>query len=56
MNYRTQTNTLPNINERPRTLFMLFHLTKQTEFLVHVHSFIKRTNTNSFPPKCRTVC
>ncbi|MFS7967183.1 hypothetical protein Hanom_Chr09g00782811 [Helianthus anomalus] len=38
-----------NINERTRTLFMFVHLTKQTEFLVRVRSFIKRTNTNELP-------
>ncbi|MFS7940067.1 hypothetical protein Hanom_Chr05g00459281 [Helianthus anomalus] len=43
--YRTFTNTI----ERTRPLFMFVHLTNRTEFLVHVRSFIKRTNINELP-------
>ncbi|MFS7983559.1 hypothetical protein Hanom_Chr11g00975871 [Helianthus anomalus] len=43
MNYRTQTNMLPNINERTRPLSMFVHLTKRTKFLVRVSLFNKRT-------------
>ncbi|MFS7940596.1 hypothetical protein Hanom_Chr05g00466281 [Helianthus anomalus] len=39
-----------------RPLFMFVHLTKQTEFLVRVHSFIKRTNTNEPPAERFTNC
>ncbi|KAJ0613837.1 hypothetical protein HanIR_Chr02g0055801 [Helianthus annuus] len=28
---------------------MPIHLTKQTKFLVHLRSFIRRTNTNELP-------
>ncbi|MFS7915154.1 hypothetical protein Hanom_Chr02g00161961 [Helianthus anomalus] len=30
---------------------MFVHLIKRTKFLVCVHSYIKRTNTNELPPK-----
>ncbi|MFS7912830.1 hypothetical protein Hanom_Chr02g00134471 [Helianthus anomalus] len=40
--YRTFTNTI----ERTRPMFMFVHLTNRTNFLVHVRSFIKRTNIN----------
>ncbi|MFS7982396.1 hypothetical protein Hanom_Chr10g00962401 [Helianthus anomalus] len=36
------TNTI----ERMRDLFMFIHLTNRTKFLVHIGSFIKRTNIN----------
>ncbi|MFS8020645.1 hypothetical protein Hanom_Chr16g01418051 [Helianthus anomalus] len=32
-------------------MFMFVHLTKRTEFRVHVCSFIKRTDTNELPAK-----
>ncbi|MFS8024692.1 putative squalene synthase [Helianthus anomalus] len=44
MNYRTQRNMLPNINERTQIVFMFIHTTKRTKFFVHVRSFIKQTN------------
>ncbi|MFS7949991.1 hypothetical protein Hanom_Chr06g00578101 [Helianthus anomalus] len=50
--YRTFTNTI----ERTRPLFMFVHLTNRTEFLVHVHSFIKRTNINELPAERFTNC
>ncbi|MFS7975909.1 hypothetical protein Hanom_Chr10g00886141 [Helianthus anomalus] len=50
--YRTFTNTI----ERTRALFMLVHLTNRTKFLVHVHSFIKRTNVNELPTERFTSC
>ncbi|MFS8032919.1 hypothetical protein Hanom_Chr17g01563381 [Helianthus anomalus] len=34
-----------------RLLFMFVHLTKRMKFLVHVHLFNKRTNTNELPAK-----
>ncbi|MFS7982983.1 hypothetical protein Hanom_Chr11g00969201 [Helianthus anomalus] len=45
----TFTNTLPNIIKRTRPLFMFVHLTNRTEFLIHVRSFIERTNINELP-------
>ncbi|KAF5804539.1 hypothetical protein HanXRQr2_Chr05g0198211 [Helianthus annuus] len=45
ISYRTFTNTI----ERTRPLFMFVHSTNRTKFLVHVRSFIKRTNTNELP-------
>ncbi|KAL9994781.1 hypothetical protein Hdeb2414_s0002g00067221 [Helianthus debilis subsp. tardiflorus] len=59
MNYRTQTNTLPNVdehNERSRPLFMFVHLTKRTKFLVRVRLFNKRMNTNELPAARFTSC
>ncbi|KAJ0558330.1 hypothetical protein HanIR_Chr07g0335091 [Helianthus annuus] len=50
--YRTFTNTI----ERTRPLFMFVHLTNRTEFLVHVRSFIKRTNINELPAEQFTNC
>ncbi|MFS8018583.1 hypothetical protein Hanom_Chr15g01393721 [Helianthus anomalus] len=50
--YRTFTNTI----ERTRPLFMFVHLTNRTEFLVHVRSFIKRTNINELPAERFTNC
>ncbi|MFS8026022.1 hypothetical protein Hanom_Chr16g01482051 [Helianthus anomalus] len=35
---------------------MFVHLTNQTEFLVHVRSFIKRTNINELPAERFTNC
>ncbi|MFS7907653.1 hypothetical protein Hanom_Chr01g00073861 [Helianthus anomalus] len=48
--------TFTNINERTRPLFMFVHLTKQTEFLVCVCWFNKRTNTNELPAERFTNC
>ncbi|MFS8020991.1 hypothetical protein Hanom_Chr16g01422241 [Helianthus anomalus] len=50
--YRTFTNTF----ERTRHLFMFVHLTNRTKFLVHVCSFIKRTNINELPAEQFTNC
>ncbi|MFS7989875.1 hypothetical protein Hanom_Chr11g01052081 [Helianthus anomalus] len=50
--YRTFTNTI----ERTRPLFMFVHLTNRTEFIVHVRSFIKRTNINELPDERFTNC
>ncbi|KAJ0621039.1 hypothetical protein HanIR_Chr01g0004121 [Helianthus annuus] len=50
--YRTYTNTI----ERTRPLFMFVHLTNRTKFLVHVRSFIKRTNINELPAERFTNC
>ncbi|MFS8013328.1 hypothetical protein Hanom_Chr14g01331601 [Helianthus anomalus] len=50
--YRTFTNTI----ERTRPLFMFVHLTNRMEFLVHVRSFIKRTNINELPAERFTNC
>ncbi|MFS7972046.1 hypothetical protein Hanom_Chr09g00840001 [Helianthus anomalus] len=44
MNYRAQTNTLPNVHERTRHLFVFVHLTKRTKILVCVRLFNKRTS------------
>ncbi|MFS7981145.1 hypothetical protein Hanom_Chr10g00947541 [Helianthus anomalus] len=41
------------LNE-PRPLFIFVHLTNRTEFLVHVRSFIKRTNINELPTELCT--
>ncbi|MFS8031463.1 hypothetical protein Hanom_Chr17g01546211 [Helianthus anomalus] len=46
------TNTI----ERTRPLFMFVHLTNRTKFLVHVRSFIKRTNINKLPAERFTNC
>ncbi|MFS7990705.1 hypothetical protein Hanom_Chr11g01062061 [Helianthus anomalus] len=35
---------------------MFVHLTKRTEFLVHVHLFNKRANTNELPAERFTNC
>ncbi|MFS7973799.1 hypothetical protein Hanom_Chr09g00860891 [Helianthus anomalus] len=35
---------------------MFVHLTNRTEFLVHVRSFIKRTNINELPAERFTNC
>ncbi|MFS7967083.1 hypothetical protein Hanom_Chr09g00781561 [Helianthus anomalus] len=43
--YRTFATTV----ERMRPLYMFVYLTNQTEFLVHVYSFIKQTNLNELP-------
>ncbi|MFS7991419.1 hypothetical protein Hanom_Chr12g01070541 [Helianthus anomalus] len=37
-------------------MFMFVHLTKRTEFLVRVHLFNKRTNTNELPTEQFTNC
>ncbi|MFS7936097.1 hypothetical protein Hanom_Chr05g00411451 [Helianthus anomalus] len=50
--YRTFTNKI----ERTRPLFMFVHLTNRTKFLVHVRSFIKRTNINELPAERFTNC
>ncbi|MFS7924865.1 hypothetical protein Hanom_Chr03g00277631 [Helianthus anomalus] len=50
--YRTFTNTI----ERTRHFFMFAHLTNRTKFLVHVRSFIKRTNINELPAERFTNC
>ncbi|KAJ0535135.1 hypothetical protein HanIR_Chr09g0427431 [Helianthus annuus] len=50
--YRTFTNTI----KRTRPLFMFVHLTNRTKFLVHVRSFIKRTNINELPAERFTKC
>ncbi|MFS7987764.1 hypothetical protein Hanom_Chr11g01026741 [Helianthus anomalus] len=48
---RTCCSTFANINERTRPLFMFMfiHLTKQTEFLVRVRSFIIKRDQTNFP-------
>ncbi|MFS7982113.1 hypothetical protein Hanom_Chr10g00958901 [Helianthus anomalus] len=56
MNYRTQTNTFTNINERTHPLFIFVHLTKRTKFLVCVRLFYKQTNTNELPAEQFTNC
>ncbi|MFS7916115.1 hypothetical protein Hanom_Chr02g00173331 [Helianthus anomalus] len=38
-----------NTIEQMRPLFVFVHLTNRTKFLVHVRSFIKRTNINELP-------
>ncbi|MFS7961419.1 hypothetical protein Hanom_Chr08g00714791 [Helianthus anomalus] len=35
---------------------MFVHLTNRTKFLVHVRSFIKRTNINELPAEQFTNC
>ncbi|KAJ0522533.1 hypothetical protein HanIR_Chr10g0483641 [Helianthus annuus] len=50
--YRTFTNTI----ERTRPLFMFVHLTYRSKFLVHVRSYIKRTNINELPIERFTNC
>ncbi|MFS7961310.1 hypothetical protein Hanom_Chr08g00713481 [Helianthus anomalus] len=50
--YRTFTNTV----ERTRPLFMFVHLINRTEFLVHIRSFITRTNINELPAERFTNC
>ncbi|MFS7982580.1 hypothetical protein Hanom_Chr10g00964571 [Helianthus anomalus] len=37
-------------------MFMFVHLTNRTKFLVHVRSFIKRTNINELPAERFTNC
>ncbi|MFS7916959.1 hypothetical protein Hanom_Chr03g00183441 [Helianthus anomalus] len=45
-----------NTIERMTPLFVFVHLTNRTSFLVHVHSFIKRTNVNKLPVEWFTIC
>ncbi|KAJ0824467.1 hypothetical protein HanRHA438_Chr17g0792731 [Helianthus annuus] len=45
-----------NTVERTRPLFMFVHLTNRTKFLVHVRSFVKRTNINELPAERFTNC
>ncbi|KAJ0589836.1 hypothetical protein HanIR_Chr04g0190701 [Helianthus annuus] len=45
-----------NTIERTRPLFMFVHLTNRMKFLVHVRSFIKRTNINELPAERFTNC
>ncbi|MFS7964265.1 hypothetical protein Hanom_Chr08g00748131 [Helianthus anomalus] len=58
MNEFSQTpyRTFTNIIERTRHLFMFVRLTNRTEFLVHVRSFIKRTNINELHAERFTNC
>ncbi|MFS8026238.1 hypothetical protein Hanom_Chr16g01484481 [Helianthus anomalus] len=56
MNYRTQTNTYTNINERTQPMFMFVHLNKRTKFLILVRLFSKQTNTNELPTVPFTNC
>ncbi|MFS7994612.1 hypothetical protein Hanom_Chr12g01108081 [Helianthus anomalus] len=37
-------------------MFMFVHLTNRTKILVHVRSFIKRTNINELPAEQFTNC
>ncbi|MFS7902262.1 hypothetical protein Hanom_Chr01g00009211 [Helianthus anomalus] len=53
---RTPYRTFTNTTERTRHLFMFVHLTNRTKFLLHVRSFIKRTNTNELPAERFTNC
>ncbi|MFS7950028.1 hypothetical protein Hanom_Chr06g00578571 [Helianthus anomalus] len=53
---RTPYRTFTNTTERTRPLFMFVHLTNRTEFLVHVRSFIKRTNKSELPAERFTNC
>ncbi|KAJ0614702.1 hypothetical protein HanIR_Chr02g0065371 [Helianthus annuus] len=46
---RTPYRTFTNIIKRTRPLFIFVHLINGTEFLVHVRSFIKRTDINELP-------
>ncbi|MFS7927915.1 putative F-box-like domain superfamily protein [Helianthus anomalus] len=56
------TNSLPNVHQHNRTNETSVHvrsfnyLTNRTKFLVHVRSFIKRTNINELPAERFTNC
>ncbi|MFS7975833.1 hypothetical protein Hanom_Chr10g00885341 [Helianthus anomalus] len=46
---RTYYKTFTNPIKRTRPFYMFIHLNNRTKTLVHVCSFIKRTNINKLP-------